>query len=327
MNSSVRHPRHRSLKLGLILVLLLVIFYGFYTYWVLSSVRGLAEGWIEARQGDGWIVQHGDLQPNLFLEHASIRIQAPKVTFGDVEWTAPYLTVSRYFFDPGHVKLVVTGDQFVTVKGRAWRFSAFPLRIDARLSSGAVRIKDIHATATDVQVVGPEKSAFLSQALALAAQADGTADTPALNLIVTAIGADFKQPDSDGLISIASAEMHGRVIGGLRFAPPQQALTDWSHKGGVVQLDHILVDWAPVKLEGNGTLALDEHLQPQAALSAKLQGLSKLPDVLTMNKAQAEALRNAAKDQSPLPVTLQNGQLWIAGMAVAKQPLVPWPWQ
>ena len=59
-----------------------------------------------------------------------------------------------------------------------------------------------------------------------------------------------------------------------------RALVDWRDAGGVVEIERVRVDWTPIRVEADGTVALDEGLQPIGAGTAEIRGLEGVLDRL-----------------------------------------------
>ena len=95
----------------------------------------------------------------------------------------------------------------------------------------------------------------------------------------------------------------------------------------------------PLRLNGEGTFALDRDLQPVGTLSVRVEGLSKILDILLrkniigVGQATAATLLLAALTERPIgqipriraPLTLQDQQLSIQSFSFMTIPKVVWP--
>jgi hypothetical protein len=141
----------------------------------------------------------------------------------------------------------------------------------------------------------------------------------------------------DATIRIADAEiaLRGETRGDGSAADRVAA---WRDSGGVVELLRLDLDWAPLRVTGDGTAALDARNRPQAALTLRVAGLPELVDVLVrarqINTVQAAAFKALAagmartdpatgRREVVVPVTAQDGRLSVAGFAL--MPLAPIP--
>ncbi len=74
----------------------------------------------------------------------------------------------------------------------------------------------------------------------------------------------------------------GRLGGGPVVPGAWPGLLDtWRVQGGVLDFSSIDLDYAPLRVRGDGTLALDEALQPIGAFTVKAEGFFETVDMLT----------------------------------------------
>jgi hypothetical protein len=156
------------------------------------------------------------------------------------------------------------------------------------------------------------------------------------------------QVDVDGValphkVGVLGAEIERITAnGGVQGIIPKQklaaALASWRDLGGIVEFRAAHVAWGKLLLDGEGTMALDHEMQPEAAFSAEMRNwtmfLDALVDAGSMKQSEAEfaklglaLMAGAGGDSSAInaPVTLQNGQIYIAKAKVARIPRVEWP--
>jgi len=121
---------------------------------------------------------------------------------------------------------------------------------------------------------------------------------------------------------------------------PAERVAVWRESGGVLELLRLDLDWAPLRVSGDGTAALDARNRPQAALALRIAGHQELIDILVRTRRlpapQAAIFRTLAagmarpdpatgRTEIVLPVTAQDGRLSIAGFPVAPLPPIPLP--
>lgn len=120
---------------------------------------------------------------------------------------------------------------------------------------------------------------------------------------------------------------------------PAPNLSAWRRDGGLVELRTIFLDWPPLRFDGEGTLALDKRLQPLFAGTAKAGGLfetlDRLGDKGMVRRQDALLLRAAltmlakpgadGRAEIQLPVTVQDGALWLGPVAAMTLPEIVWP--
>jgi hypothetical protein len=131
----------------------------------------------------------------------------------------------------------------------------------------------------------------------------------------------------------------GQVKGPVPLGPLPTALAAWSNDGGRVELTEFNADWeAATEVSGDGTVALDERLQPVGAFSAVVRGYNEAVDAAVtrgfMTPAQGTAAKlwlgaRAEKDERgfkvKLPLTIQDGFLSMGPLKLARLPVVAWP--
>ncbi len=131
---------------------------------------------------------------------------------------------------------------------------------------------------------------------------------------------------------IARFDLDVGVLGNLTVKSQfPMGLADWRDDGGTLEVRRVLIDWGPLSLSGDGTLALDKRLQPIAALSATLRGWPMLIDSLVDERVSNEAdIANARAGLALLagpggptvplraPITVQNGVVSLEKAKIAK---------
>jgi Uncharacterized protein conserved in bacteria (DUF2125) len=157
-----------------------------------------------------------------------------------------------------------------------------------------------------------------------------------------AYGIDFPsglQPGF-GITETYSWWIEGQVKGAVPAAPLTAALGAWSSNGGTVEFERLEANWNTITdVSGNGTLALDAQLQPLFAGTANVQGYNEAIDALaqagmlelgqvTGAKIALAAMSKPSEDGGPrtarLPITIQDGFLFIGPLKLAQMPRIVW---
>jgi len=130
----------------------------------------------------------------------------------------------------------------------------------------------------------------------------------------------------------------GQVKGPVPFGPLPTALAAWSNDGGRIELTQFNANWeAATEVSGDGTIALDQRLQPVGAFSAVVRGYNEAVDATVargvMTPAQGTAVKlwlnaRAEKDERgfkvKLPLTIQDGFLSMGPIKLAQVPRIAW---
>ncbi len=174
---------------------------------------------------------------------------------------------------------------------------------------------------------------------------------------------DEIHPDSTGHsltfslsgVSLASAELDPNLTGTLgrnleRLAGQlsvrgeldptnlsPDGLTRWRDAGGTLEVANFSLVWGPLQIAGEGTLAVDETLQPVGAFTAQVAGLDRIVDLLEktgrMRPQQAAIARialavltraSATGGAAQVPVSIQNQQVSIGPIPLLRLPAIDW---
>ena len=138
-------------------------------------------------------------------------------------------------------------------------------------------------------------------------------------------------PRIDALALTATA--HGPISSG----PIDRALAQWRDQGGTLDVEAAHVAWSGISADLEGTLALDESLQPEGALTVTITGADTLIDAAaaagTIEPRQAGfakavvraiALPGGNGDTVRLPLTIQDRRVYVGPAPIASLPPVKW---
>ncbi|MGE5504913.1 MAG: DUF2125 domain-containing protein [Actinomycetota bacterium] len=322
----------------------LAVAYSVYWFHVAGEIRKGFEQWRDDRRAAGWTVDgHGPVVSG-FPGAIHLNLEAPRLAApGGFAWHGPRLSARVSPFDLTRVRLDLAGRHKLTVAGTEMGIDAVSLDLMIHLTRDG-SLDDATLTTTGTQVVAAGFGRL--EVASLAATLDPLEvpmpghDTP--TVVVAAAAQGIELPAIPGLVldrQIGLVDIKARVLGPIPTAAPADAVARWSADGGVVELDRVALDWAPLGLEGEGTLALDPHLQPLAALSARVRGYGEFMDRLARSGVIEPGPANAAKvflglmakpdprgrPALPVPVTVQDGWLSIGPARVLSVPPLAWP--
>lgn len=116
------------------------------------------------------------------------------------------------------------------------------------------------------------------------------------------------------------------------------AMMAWANTGGTVELKSFDFVQAPLILAGEGTVALDEALQPLGALTIRAQGLPETIDLLQRDgRIDARAAKTggmmakglarpdeAGRQVVSVSLSLQQGYLWLGPIRITQLPSLRW---
>lgn len=316
---------------------------GYTAYWyaAASAVRdGVAE-WAEARRAEGFEVSHGEVAVSGFPFRLVAVMAQPMLARPDTDpawrWSADELAAEARPWSPGRIAVTLPTAQ----------------RIVYRRDDGVERVVTLtlEAGVAHVMLVDGVAGSIAIEASGIAAE---TPRGPmALDRLVVsveraaddqvAVSFDARRltlaPDAGGPLGreVAALAATATVVGRVPDGPLRLALRAWSAAGGTVELHSLALEWGTLALEAAGTLALDNQLRPQAALSAEITGYGGVLDAFA--EAGAMAVRDAsiaktflnlmAKTKSgrrvlEVPVTAQGGKLYVGPLPLLELgPVLP----
>jgi hypothetical protein len=323
-------------------------------YWRIAAER-LRTGyqtWLAAQAAQGWDIGSGPLSvggwprsaalnvPNLTLRHSG-----PTVP-GDLNVASAGVTLSVSLFDPGTLRLSLTGPTHVRagdlpdviVTGNTTSLSV-PLQQDSPLSL-ALYGRDMRLEAST--------GAWHVTVGLLNARAEFAADPPAdqsrpaatfaISSEAIALPSTYKWPLGPNISSLST---DGTLNGPL---PGTRGVTSWAEAwrdgGGSLEIRHLAMGWGPLGLTGSATLALDDQLQPMGSGNGRIVGYAETLDRLAAGGALSKSAATAAKavlslmagttdtDDSPsvdVPLTLQYRTLSMRQVPLVRLPELDWP--
>lgn len=116
-------------------------------------------------------------------------------------------------------------------------------------------------------------------------------------------------------------------------------LSRWRKDGGVMEIKKLDLAWGPAKLSGEGTLGLDDTLQPEASLTSQISGHQKtLDSLVAAGVVQEQVARSVrlvldmmSRRSGPgteavirLPLSIQNRVIYVGPARLARLPQIRW---
>lgn len=313
---------------------------------IAGTARDRVQAWADARRADGLKVDYSTIAVSGFPFHWHVTVSSPNMAgAGPTAWTWQGYAVEADLapWSLREIPLHFPGDQKFSVGvgdvAEAWTITAARpdgragLDPQGRLDDLALDLGDVTLTrASDPQ---PTHAQHFTADAHLHRGPDETDQTDVFDLALALDNASLSQTPAAVLgTQIAHADLDLSFKGRLPSGPLAQSIDAWRDQGGTIEINHIAVKWGPVDADGNGTLALDAQNRPLGAFTARWHGFSETIDALEsagkLRPFQAAgakiALRSLARadhdapDEIKIPLTAQDGRLFVAGM-----PLLPVP--
>lgn len=317
-----------------------------YWYWAAGQVGAAIADWRAVQQARGYEIAYREPEIGGYPLAITVRLEDPRIAApGGWRWSAERLAGRASLWNPLRLSLDLPKEQRLsgTLGGlereatlRAEEATALVV-LHPGGWLGEVQAEFQRAVLND-SLLGTFESALLEATLTQRGPAPADADYPAATLRLAARGVTLSetvpQPLGPEVTRLSlEAELHGAIPAG----EPRAALAAWRDSGGLVEVPGFALDWGPLAVSGDGTLALDELLRPQGAFTARFEGLPETIDNLTAQglierraaltlKLAAATLAGvqqnggdpaAASGALRLPVTLQDGRLYLGPVALA----------
>lgn len=309
-----------------------------------------AARWIAAREAEGMAVRHGPpvrggwpFAARLSLPDAAASgvLQVERQGSVPVSFRTPAIVLEVALGAPRTLVIEVASPFRIAAPGFDATGEARLLRIQAPLVQQGRQAPDLIAQGLVIATAGDRLAA---EDLTLVAVRDPAArgDQPALSLLLTANGVDLpasSQPALGARVARAVLDIHLVGMPPGRGSAQAQALA-WRDAGGFVQIPRLLLDWGPLSLDADATLALDQAAQPSGEGRARMAGLPATLDrlmqagLIDRQAAQAGRTIVAFMQRTPagggppvveLPLALRNRVLSAGRLTLLQLPPIAWP--
>ncbi len=321
----------------LVLVLLLFAAGAYAGYWFIAANRLQAglEKWATARRAEGYTLQWGKEAVDGFPLRFRITLADASIARGNSYRVAvPEIAGEVSPWDAAHWHVTATRGATGTAQGVAATMTAKSLTGDVALADDAT---DIEFSILQLAAAGATAGQLTAHAT-LPRQAPQNDRDLALGATVRLYHLVLPKPVVALGDTVETVAVDLKVMGGLPPGDWRQAMAAWRDAGGNVQIDRADLQWGALRLEANGTLALDRDMQPIVALSASIVDHAALIDAAvaagilpkknsTLVKLVLNLLAKRGADRQTrltAPVTVQNGTLAIGRAEIGKLPPIDW---
>jgi hypothetical protein len=332
-------------RIVLPLFLLLVLAAGGYTaYWFILAHRleaGLGP-WAEAQRARGTVLQWQSVAIEGFPAVFRFRFTAATAS-GDkpvrLAATAPLVFAEAHPWDLRRWRLDAPNGVSVTLPEEL-------VGATAAVVDGELRLDEVGGTVIDLAARDVAGSG-LAQGLRIG-------DAATKLVLPEHPPASHLDPELSAAIRLAQVSLpaavppFGRDIEALSVAatikgalPPgklRDALAAWRRDGGTIELTDGTLHWGALAASANGTLALDDQLQPIGALTATIENHDAIVDAAVASgslRARDAGLLKIVlglmakpgadgRKQLTLPVSLQHDHVYLGPAQIAALPRLAW---
>lgn len=347
-----RSAAHRALLAGLVLLVVLAAVHTGLWWFATGRLETELAAWQAQRSAAGWTVAAGQPVRAGWPLAAAIQVPDVALTGGDADlpggfaWRAARLELSVALLRPRLLNARAAGAQHLRLAALPdIAFTAERFELSVPLDPGVpARSVDLAAVGLHATLpAGPCDIGTLAAHVDTRPAAVQGENAVTMTASAEAIG---MPPLPDGRSwplgpRIASVSLDAALTGPLPGAPDLAIrAAAWRDGGGTLVVRRLALGWGPLGLSGSATMALDEHMQPMGAATARLVGYDATLDALAAAGAMTPRAAMAAKGvltilaRTPegggslrveLPVTLQDRTLTAGRFPLLRLP--EWVWQ
>lgn len=326
-----------------------------YSGWWWFTAHGIArqaDRWIAAQQAQGAKIIPDRIGVGGFPFAFSIKTEGASLAWPDGLGFAPQLLKLRtHPWSLRTVTVSITGGYTVTLPPGDTRpaltVAGETMRGRAHFGDGAVPLTvslksdTVSAVQTAVAQSGDAASPRELNVATLELDASRPEAPPktdtdvALDLSLHLIDASAAAIETNPLgASIKETRFHLRLLGVPPASADAAGLKAWRDAGGTIDAPELAVQWGPLGLAGNGTVALDKNMQPEGAFTARITGFDAAIDALAAAGWVKMSAASIAKiglgiasrpgpDGKPVvttPVTIQDRRISLGAIKLGQVP-------
>lgn len=357
--------RRRTIKIaGIAIVTIGVVVTAGWFFFVQQARQALTQ-WADAQRQEGVDVTWQSLDFNGYPFRVNTQIGDPQIVVRRPDHSAIWIPANLAFrfsaFAPQAIAFAGPGAHNLRIEhgGDSWsamieadRFNGqalFPPRDYRQLESLTGKFSGVRITPLD----GPGPIIIDKGTFAAIHPATPPVDPSAVHPLATSVEFNLDVRDihlPEEMLQATALGTLGTLIGeisaGLQLegvldagSLDSAALTTWRDDGGTLEVTSMVLQWGPVQITADGTLALDGDLQPVGSFATRIAGLGDVitaletDGVISSNDATVARLTIAilAKDPSSggpteveIPLTLQERILRLGPIALTQLPTVTW---
>lgn len=335
--------RYRFFLLGGIIAGALVAYYFVWAHLV-DQVAARATAWIATQKTQGREVSYDRMRLwgfpyRLSVTFENLRWHDPQA-MADWDLQADSLTAHLQLWNPEHVIFDLGATQRI-----GWRAADGAPRQGAVLTSQrALASLTIDAAGAwqqfDSDIRQPDlaigKQDWSAERLRLHGRRSGNVP-PSTDLALQADNAVLPAT-ADGPLGrkVTALTLVGNLRGSLYGKTPEEVLRTWRESGGILDLSTIALDWGGLRIEGDGSIAIDRQMRPLGAMSGRIYGAAKgidaLQDAGRMTQKEAAAAKTAltllqqpdgeGRPHLTVPLAAQDGKLFLGPVPLFSLPSV-----
>ncbi|MCB2106793.1 MAG: DUF2125 domain-containing protein [Rhodobacteraceae bacterium] len=319
-------------------------------FWFATAIilKDQAEKWIARLTADGKAVTHDEIRVSGFPAKVDLifpdwQVVSP-VTDGGWTWRTNALSVWTRPWTPLAFTVDVAGQHQIlgvwTPPGVAAEVAIGSgelspvLTANGRLRAIALSLEDAHLSVPEAPL-----ATLAAGDLVIAPRTGDDEARSGWHIAINVKNLGFPALDDPFGRDLRTVHVVADLVGAVAPGPLIDSLAEWRDSGGTLELREFLLAWPPLTMMGNGTITLDENLQPIGAATVKFQGFFETVDGLaaagdlrsssaSMARVVLGLIARAPEDggspELSVSVTAQDGQLYIGPLSLMDLPPVDW---
>ena len=314
-----------------------------------TSLRDVAMDWVNEQRAKGWAIAVHAPRIHGFPKWPAIDLPAVSVTApledGGWSWQADILTLEPAAFDLTRLTVHAPGTHLVSaplVTNGSWTLhvesAAVELDLDSRGKWQGARIDFDQAELRDSFERPWIGAVRIDATLALADNSSGPGDVFA-NFTGAADALRFGVRLGPFDRTMRALRLEANLVGPINPGRLSEALEAWRSDGGKLEVRRVLLDWPPLAIAGDGTMALDDRLQPIGTFSTRITGFNETLKSMEaggiLPRSQAESAqiilgllaktpRGSDEPELSLPLSVQDQRLSVGPFNLMDVPEVGW---
>jgi hypothetical protein len=293
-------------------------------------------GWTERQRAGGVLFSHGEIAIGGFPFRLDVTVPSPSLASADGRrrWEGPAIHATAPLWRPGGLGYDASGRHRYRFTGsngavREIVFDLFAARGRVELDQGRIRLAGLSADKARISGTAPGEIVAEALVAEFLLEPERTADltqaSASLSLSARSLAFLGEGAPRAAAEPVRSIEVGLALTGPLPWGQPPGGLARWRDAGGTLELRRIALAWSGLTVEGDGTLALDDRMRPEGALSVRVAGLQPTLQKLTaegvLAPEEADLIALRASDLSTpdlgdpgrllIAVSAQNGRLTV----------------
>lgn len=316
-------------------------------YWWIAAggIRTGIDDWAAERRAAGWTVSYGEVSVGGFPTRLRAQAMAPDIAAPAApvpwRWRAPVVTATARPWNLRNVALAAPEPHRIDLAGGPRRR---PLIVEAATLSAALIIGDdgrLRTMTADlgrltVAAAGRGPASSIAAQSATVALTGPDAATAAITLLEVDLPAGAATPFGR---HIERVTLEAAIKGPLGPGSLHAALRAWRDAGGTLEVGNLTVEWPPLSLAAQGTVALDPDMQPIGAMTAYIRGYREAIEILVRSGAVrpgdaatarlvlgllARSPAGGGPPRVKAPLTVQGRRLYVGPVRLMRLPRVVW---